>query len=476
MRKPLSMFAVIAGLALAGCTLIPKYQRPAPAIAPAWPAEARQAAGPTNATIRAADIGWRQFFRDARLRQLITLALSNNPDLRAATLNVQQTRALYAVQGNALIPTGNINANATRQRIAYGYAGHGNSTTYSQYNVNLGVASYELDLFGRVRSLKRQALETYFASEEARKSAQIALVSQVAGAYLMEREAADQLSVARETLAAANTDYELSQRSHDEGVLSDIQLNAVQAQMDIDRVLVANYQQQFVQARDALALLVGRPLPNGLTPAKPFNPKICLADIPAGLPSDLLERRPDILEAEHQLKAANANIGAARAAFFPTVTLTGSAGTASTTLESLFAPGSETWAFSPQIVWPIFGARTAWDELQAIKAQKLIAAAQYQKAVQTAFREVADSLAARTNLKIQLSANEGLVAADGKNYQLAQALFSHGVDSQLDVLAAREALDSVRQSLIQSRYSRLFNLINLYQALGGGWRENSPGK
>ncbi|MBU6410752.1 MAG: TolC family protein, partial [Verrucomicrobia bacterium] len=203
------------------------------------------------------------------------------------------------------------------------------------------------------------------------------------------------------------------------------------------------------------------------------NPRICLSSIPAGLPSDLLERRPDILAAEHQLKAANANIGAARAAFFPTITLTGSAGTASTTLEGLFAPGSQTWGFSPQLVWPIFAAGTAWNELKAVEAGKMIEAANYQKTIQTAFREAADSLAAQAAVRTQLAANQALFKADRQNYQLALARFHNGVDSALDVLAARQTLDTARQNLIQSQYSRLFNLINLYQALGGGWREET---
>jgi outer membrane protein, multidrug efflux system len=472
MSKYLSSLVVLFVLALAGCTLAPKYHRPAAAIAPAWPKTAGKTNVATNA-IPAADIGWREFFRDPRLQQLIELALTNNPDLRMAMLNVEQTRALYRVQRNALVPTVNIDANGTRQRIAYGFAGKGGGTTYSQFNVNLGVAQYELDLFGKVRSLKRQALETYFATEEAQKSAQIALVAEVSAAYLTEREATEQLAVARQTLKAARDAYDLTQRSYQAGVVSELNLNAAETQMQTARAVVAGYEQQLAQAENYLVLLVGRPLPDDLPPPQKFNPQICLSDIPAGLPSDLLQRRPDILAAEHQLKAANANIGAARAAFFPTVTLTGSGGTASTTLEGLFAPGSQTWSFSPQIVWPIFAAGTAWNELKAIEAQKLIEAANYQKAIQTAFREVADSLAARATVQTQLAANQATVKAEEQNYKLTDARFRTGVDSSLDVLTTRQALDTARQNLIQSQYSRLFNLVNLYQALGGGWRENS---
>ena len=472
MSKTLSPIIALFILALAGCTLVPKYQRPAAAISPSWPAVPSETESPTNA-VPAADIGWREFFRDPRLQRLVELALTNNPDLRVAMLNVEQTRALYRVQRAALVPTVQINANGTRQRTAYGFAGNGNGTTYSQFNVNLGVTQYELDLFGRVRSLKKQALETYFATEEARKSAQITLVAEVGAAGLTERELAEQLALARQVLESARSAYDLTQRSYEAGVLSALDMNAAEIRMQTARVNVASYEQQLGQAENYLVLLVGRPLPDDLPALQTFDPQICLADIPARLPSDLLQRRPDILAAEHQLEAANANIGAARAAFFPTVTLTGSAGTASTTLESLFAPGSQTWGFSPQIVWPIFAAGTAWNELQAVKAGKLIEVANYQKAVQTAFREVADSLAAHAAVETQLAANQSLVKAEQQNEQLTEARFNSGVDSSIVVLTARQTLDSARQTLIQSQYSRLFNLINLYQALGGGWRENS---
>jgi multidrug efflux system outer membrane protein len=469
-----TLLSACGALVLAGCTLAPKYHRPPAAIAPEWPAVSGAPLVLTNAApVPAADIGWRDFFRDARLQRLIELALTNNPDLRVAMLRVEQARALYHVQRNALIPTVDINANGSRQRTPFGFGGQGHGFTYSEFNVNLGVAQYELDLFGRVRSLKREALETYFATEEARKSAQIALVAEVAAADLTAREAAAQLAVARQSLAAAQQTYDLTRRSREVGILSQLDLDAAESQLQAARATVAGDEQQLAQANNYLTLLVGCPLPQDLPAPPAFNPDLCLSDIPAGLPSDLLERRPDILEAEHQLKASNADIGAARAAFFPTITLTGSGGTASTTLEGLFAPGSQAWSFSPQLVWPIFNAGTAWNELQAIKAAERIAAANYQKAVQTAFREVADSLAARAAIQTQLAASQSALAAAQENYQLTRTRFQNGVDSALKLLAAQEALDSAQQNLIQSQYSRLFNLINLYQALGGGWRENS---
>lgn len=478
MSKYLSPIVIFFVLALAGCTLMPRYHRPEAPISQTWPKVPGHRETPTGAAsntfgVPAADIGWRDFFRDARLQALIELALTNNLDLRVAVLNVEQTRALYRVQRNELVPTVDINANGTRQRIPFGFGGKGQGFTSSQFNVNLGVAQYELDLFGKVRSLKKQALETYFATQEAQKSAQIALVAQVAGAYLTEREAKEQLAVARESLKAAQKAYALTKSSYEAGVLSQLDLNAADTQLQAARTAVAAYEQQLAQARDNLVLLVGRPLPDNLPAPQPINPQICLSDIPAGLPSDLIARRPDILEAEHQLKAANANIGAARAAFFPTITLTGQGGTESTTLESLFAPGSQAWSFSPQIVWPIFAAGTAWNELKAVEAAERIEVANYQSTIQTAFREVADDLAARDTVQMQLAANQGAFKAERQSYKLTQARFNSGVDSSLDVLAARQAMNSARQNLIQSQYSRLFSLINLYQALGGGWSERT---
>jgi len=463
-------------LTMSGCTLMPKYHQPAAEISTNWPAMSGAPAVSSNA-VPAADIGWRDFFRDARLQGLIELALTNNPDLRVAVLNVEQTRALYKVQRNALIPTVDVDASGQWVRepnfFASG-ASNAPSITYNAYTVGLGVTSYELDLFGRVRSLKRQALETYFADEENRRNAQIALVAEVATAYLTEREAAEQLDVARHTLKAAQQAYELTKRSFESSVLSQIDLNTAEVQVETSRAAVAGYEQQLAQAEDNLVLLVGRPLPDNLPPARLFDAQICLSDIPAGLPSTVLLGRPDVLAAEHQLKAANANIGAARAAFFPTVTLTGSGGFESSALQDLFAPGSQAWAFSPQLVWPIFAAGTAWQQLKAVKAGQKMQAANYQSAIHTAFREVADALAARAAVQTQLAANQAVLNADQKNYELTQARFTNGVDSLLIVLSSQQALDSARQILIQSQYSRLFNLITLYQTLGGGWREYSP--
>jgi len=473
-RRALAPSAALCVLVLAGCTMIPNYRRPPADLSSSWPGVpgyTNSAAVATN--VPAAEIGWRDFFRDSRLQRTIEMALTNNPGLRAAVLNVEQTRALYHVQALALVPTVDINANGTRQKIPNVFGGSAKPLTYSEYNVNLGVAAYEVDLFGRVRSLKRQALETYLATVEARQSAQIALVAQVGLAYLSAKEAGEQLALAREMLDAARQSFELTRRSFEAGVMSQFDLNNASAQLQTASSAVAGYAQQLAEASDSLILLVGRPLPAELQPAPGLDPGICLSDIPPGLPSDLLGRRPDILQAEDQLKAANANIGVARAAFFPTITLTGTAGYASTSLQNLFAPGSTAWGFTPQLVWPIFAGGTAWQELKAVDAAKNMAAANYQSAVHTAFKEVADALAVRATVESQLADNQALVKADQQSYDLTQAGFRGGVNSQLDVLVTLQTLDSARQNLIQTQYSHLISLINLYQALGGGWNEKT---
>lgn len=463
---------ILAATVLAGCTMVPKYHRPAAPVANNWPDNVAPN-HPSVSTNTAADIGWREFFQDPRLQALIGLALTNNRDLRVAVLNVEQMRAQYKIQRAALIPTGTANASGTRQRIAYGFGGQGKGFTYSQYQLSLGVSSYEVDLFGRVRSLKRAALENYFASEEARKSAQIALVAEVANEYLAERELDEQLKVAKDTLKAVRKSYDLIKARYDAGAASELDLRSAESQVAATKASLAANEQQRAQAENALVVLVGEPLPDDLPPPQPLNKQHLLTDLPPGLPSEVLQRRPDILQAEHELKAANADIGAARAAFFPTITLTGSGGTASTALEGLFAPGSQVWNFSPQISWPVFATGTAIAGLHAAKAGKQIEVANYEKAIQTAFREVADDLTAKKYLGEQLADQTDLVKAEQRRYDLADVRYRNGVDDYLTVLTAQQALYSAQQNLIAMQFARLSNLIGLYQSLGGGWREYS---
>ncbi len=472
MSKTLSSIVALFVLALAGCTLAPKYQRPTASVSPNWPAVPGSNQISTNA-VAAADIGWREFFRDPRLQRLIELALTNNPDLRVASLNVELSRAQYRIQRAALLPEMDISGGSLRQRIPPNVEGFPSALTLKQYNVGLGTTAYELDLFGRIRSLKAAALENYFATEAARKSAQLALVAEVAVQYLTERELDEQLKITQNTLAAVQHSFDLIKASYDAGVGSELDLRTAEAQVATAKANAALYEQQRDQAGNALVLLVGEPLPADLAPPHPLNAQRVLADLPPGLPSDLLQRRPDILAAEHGLKAANANIGAARAAFFPSIKVTADAGTSSAQLAGLFASGSGAWLFNPQITLPIFEAGANKAKLDVAQISKLIEVANYEKAIQTAFREVADALTAKKFLNEQLADQTARVQAEQRRYDLADARYRNGVDSYLTVLSAQQDLFAAQQNQIAAQFARLSNLIGLYQALGGGWRENN---
>ncbi len=459
-----------ATLTLSGCTMIPKYERPA---APA--AEQYPGTGPTNG-IHAADLAWRDFFADERLKELIELALTNNRDFRVATLNVEQSRAQYRVTRSASFPTVNAGGNYTESQSSLagfpGGAGPGGPSTFtfSDWSASLGTTAYELDLFGRVRSLNRQALEKYFATAEARRSAQISLVAEVANQYFTRRQADEQLRLTRQTLATVEESYRLNKATFDAGASSELDLRTAEGQVQTARINVLTYERQVAQAENYLVLLVGEPLPTGLPPARPFNSTYLLAEVPAGLPSELVQRRPDILEAEHTLQAANANIGAARAAFFPTITLTASAGSTSSQLAQLFAAGTGIWSFSPQVTLPIFTGGQNRADLDAAKVSQRIEVANYEKAIQTAFREVADALVANSSYARQIEAEAALSHAEQIRYDLATARYRQGESSYLNVLSAQQDLYSAQQGLLQVQFNKLANQIALYKALGGGWK------
>ena len=463
-RFPLSVLA--AALALAGCSLAPRYQRPAAPVPAAYPVTDTQAA---SAEKPAADVAWRDFFGDARLQRLIQLALDNNRDLRVAGLNVERVRALYNIERTALIPSVNATGDASRTRTPADLASSGRITTSSRYSVGGEIPSYELDFFGRIASLRNEVLQQYLATEEAQRSAQISLISAVARQYLVLLATDERLALARQTFAAAGHSYELTQQTFTAGVASELDLRTSEAQRETYRAAVAALEQQHVQAENALALLLGAPLPDDLPPPGQLATESLLADLPAGLPSDLLTRRPDILAAEHTLQAANANIGVARAAFFPSVTLTAFGGTASAQLSGLFKSGSGAWTFAPSITLPIFAAGRNKAELNIAWIERRIEVANYEKAIQTAFREVADALAVRAFIDTQISAQQARVAAARSRYQLSNQRYESGIDSFLTVLLAQQDLFSAEQSLIDARLLRLSNLISLYAALGGGW-------
>ena len=457
-----------ASLLLAGCTMAPDYERPASPVAADW----SDSQPDKNATL-AADIGWKEFFTDARLKKLIELALVNNRDLRIAVLNIEQARAQYRIQRADLLPTLDGNANSTRQRLPAAVSPSGQSGITDEYNVGLGVTAFELDLFGRVRSLKDAALSQYLSTVEARKSAQISLVGELANAYLAERAADEQLQLVQKTLTTREASHNLIERRYASGISSELDLRQSEALVQSARADLARVERQRKQARNALELLVGTSLPSDLLAAQPLNAQTLLTDVSAGLPSQLIERRPDILAAEKALEAENADIGAARAAFFPRITLTGAFGTASTELSGLFDPGSASWSFMPQITLPIFDTGRNEANLDVAEVRKNIAVAQYEKTIQTAFREVADGLAARATLDDQIKAQEAVVAASRRSFTLSDYRYRKGIDNYLTLLDAQRSLFAAEQALIEARLLRLTSLVDLYRSLGGGWLEQA---
>lgn len=462
-----NLFFLLIGMVIvmSGCTLAPKYTKPEAPIPADWPSGAayRETRGPTPPELR-----WQNFFTDEKIQKIIEAALKNNRDLRLAALNVQKARALYGIQRAELFPAVNAVGSGSNQRVPADLSPTGQAMTAKQYSVSLGISSWEIDFFGRIQSLKDRALEEYLATEQARRSVQILLVSAVANAYLALAADRENLKLVSSTLETQETSYKLIRKRYDFGLASELDLRRSQSQVDIARGDVARTTQLAAQDENALNLLVGysfpKPsdvLPTGLTGLKPPQ------EISAGLSSEVLLHRPDILAGEHRLKAVNANIGAARAALFPRISLTTFVGTASSELSGLFKDGSGTWSFAPQIAIPIFDARL-WSALDATKVEKDIALAQYEKAIQTAFREVADALAVQGTVNQQIAAQQSLVAAVAETYRLSKARYSRGIDSYLSVLDAQRSLYAAQQGLIALRLGKLANQVRLYAVLGGG--------
>ena len=466
MKKSLLSVALLA--ALSGCSLIPEYERPEAPVADSWPEG--EAYGAHAGGTQAAELGWREFFRDPALQRLIEVALENNRDLRVAALNVEAYRALYQIQRADLLPAVSANGDGSRSRTPADLSPLGQAGISSQYSATLGVA-WELDLFGRLRSLREQALEEFFASEAAQRSAQISLVASVANAWLTLQADQTLLEVTRDTLKAYDESLGLTQRSFDVGVASALELSQARSAADSARVNVEQYTRLVAQDRNALALLLGQPVPNDLPGGGEGLAREQLAELPVGLPSDLLFKRPDILQAEHQLRAVNASIGAARAAFFPRISLTGAAGTASSELSGLFDGGSGYWNFAPSISVPIFNSGQLRANLDYARISENIQVARYEQAIQTAFREVADGLAAQETYDRQVQAQRSLLESSEDYYRLAERRYRAGVDNYLTLLDAQRQLYSVQQQLIADRLAQLTSEVNLFKAMGGGWQE-----
>ncbi|QXH33348.1 efflux transporter outer membrane subunit [Pseudomonas muyukensis] len=451
---------------LAGCTLAPDYQRPASPAPGQYPAGAAYQDAAASALPR----DWQAVFHDPALRQLLASAMANNRDLRVAVLNVEAYRAQYRIQRAELLPKVSANAQGTRQYLPRRRTG-ADGMISSQQSATLGISAYELDLFGRLRSLSDQALLNYLATDEARRSAELSLITSVAGAYLTWRADQELLALSQQTLQADEQSLRLTQRQRRTGTLSALDQIQATTRVDSTRAAVARYTRLAAQDLNQLERLVGVAVRDDL-------PAMALADeqiarLPAGLPADLLQRRPDIRQAEYQLQAANANIGAARAAFFPSISLTANAGSSSRQLADLFDAGSGSWLFQPQINLPLFNAGSLRASLDYAKLQKDMQVARYEKSIQTAFQEVADGLTARSTYQHQLQAQRDLVAASQRYHDLAQNRYRNGIDSSLTFLDAQRSLFSAQQGLISDRLAQLLAEVNLYAALGGGWQQAS---
>jgi multidrug efflux system outer membrane protein len=468
--------AIALVAALPGCvSMAPSYHRPAPAVALAWPAGPAYALPVDAGRDDAARLGWRQYFADPHLQTLIELTLANNLDLRVAVLNIVKAQAQYRIERAAFFPTVDAAGSVIQERVPAALSPTLAPESIRLYEVSVGFSSYELDLFGRVRSLKDQALQQYFSTEQARISTQISLIGEVVTAYLTLAADGERLSLAQQTLASQQSSYQLTSRTYDAGEATLLDLRQAETLVDSARVDVASYTTQVAQDVNALTLLAGTPVPADVVTKTLPQLLSSIAPLPADVPASVLQRRPDILESEHSLRAANANIGAARAAFFPSITLTGSYGAASVSLSDLFTHASLSTSLEPQITLPIFDAGTNRANLRIAKTERDIDLAQYQHAIQSAFREVADALAQRGTIDEQLAANSALVEAAADTYRLSDALFRDGVDSFLVVLDSQRSLYTAQQALITVRLAKLDNLVTLYKVLGGGALENTSG-
>lgn len=469
MRKTLMAGGLAGMIALSGCVnLAPEHTQDATRITEDWSDRVPSTAESTELP------AWREFFLDARLRQVIELALDNSSDARLASLNVQRARSLYRIQDAGRYPSidaiGSGNVQRVPESVSAAGSGGGQDYISRQYSVGVGITAFELDLFGRVANLKSQALETYLSQEEARRSVEISLVAEVANAWLQLAADEELLTLARNTLDSQTKSYKLTERSYEAGVASALALAQARTIVESARADVAAFTAQVEQDRNALQLLVGAPIPAELKPgADDMQHPGVLAELPAGVSSQVLLSRPDVLAAEHALQAANANIGVARAARFPSISLTGFAGTASSDLSTLFDAGTGTWSFAPQISIPIFNAGATKAGVAVADADQQIALAQYEQTVEVAFKEAADALALRGTIDDQLAARQAVTDAAAKAHSLSDARYRSGIDSYLNLLDVQRSLYAAQQQLIATKLSRQSNLVTLYKVLGGGW-------
>ncbi|MGE8210492.1 MAG: efflux transporter outer membrane subunit [Stenotrophomonas rhizophila] len=461
MSKASSLLALAVAAALSGCaTLVPSSTEVAPAIPAQWPAAT---SGTSSATVEVADIGWRDFFVDPRLQAVIAQSLDNNRDLRVAVLNVEKARAQYRIQRADRVPAVGVQGQMTRTG--------GDAPVTEQFSANLGVVEFELDLFGRVRNLSQAALQQYFSEAANRRSAQLSLVAEVANAWLTLGADNEQLRIAQATLASYEDSLRLAEARHQLGGASSLELSQTRTLVETARTDVARFAGQVAQDRNALVLLAGGPVDDTLLPATEVTEIAAVRPLPAGVPGEVLLRRPDVMAAEHTLLSANANIGAARAAFFPSISLTGSIGSASSELSNLFDSGTRAWSFVPTLNLPIFQGGKLRANLGVATANRDIALAQYEKAIQSGFREAADALALNDSLDAQLASQQALMAAATQAQTLSQARYDAGLDSFVTLLDARRTAYTARKSLVSTQLAQQSNQVALYKVLGGGWHE-----
>ncbi|SCX74545.1 efflux transporter outer membrane subunit [Variovorax sp. EL159] len=472
MTKKLIPTALAAAMLLAGCSLIPIYERPAAPVPTTYPGDPAQPAGQASASLP-----WQDFFADPRLAGLIQTALANNRDLRVSVLNIEQARAQFQIERSNLFPALGLTGSGSRSSPNSLQGVDGMGSVASQYSVNFGFTAWELDFFGRIRALKDQALSQYLATEETRKAVQISLIASVANGWLTLLADDELLELTRQTMVTRDESVRLTKMRFDNGVSSELDFQAANSLAETARAAYAQQQRARLQDENALALLLGAPVPPEATAggAKGLDGIKPMPDVPAGLPSDLLAERPDIRAAEQQLIAANANIGAARANFFPRVSLTSGIGTASTEFSGLFDRGSKAWSFAPTVTLTIFDAGSNFATLNSAKAGREIAVAQYEKSVQTAFREVADALAGRATLGEQVRAQRAQADAEAVRFKLSDLRYRNGIASALDLLDAQRSLFTAQQSAVNVRLLQLQNQVTLYKTLGGGWATRDKG-
>ncbi|EDS6440906.1 efflux transporter outer membrane subunit [Salmonella enterica subsp. VII serovar 1,40:g,z51:--] len=472
-RQTATLAMLAFATTLAGCTMAPKHERPASPTAMVYPSETPTISGVPDA----ADIGWRDFFHDPLLQELIAIALRNNRDLRKAGLNVEAARRLYRIQRAEMLPNLNASAALDVGRVPADLSVTDAPEINRRYEVTGATTAWELDLWGRVRSLSDQALAAYMALDETRIATQISLVSEVSSAWLTLRADRELLRLTEDTLTAQKSSYALMVQLARAGNATQLDLRMAEIALRSAEINRAAYTRQLARDRNALELLLGQPLTPELS--RRLNGAVTLTEgaipteLPGGLPADLLMRRPDIRAAEYRLRGANARIGAARAAFFPTISLTGTAGTASASLSGLFEPGAGSWRFLPQITLPVFYGGALRANLEAAHIQKRIEIADYETVIQEAFREVADGLAGQHTLGEQVLAERRSVEASQNAFDLAELRFQEGVDDYLTLLDTWRMLYGSQQRLVRIRLMQQLNMINLYKALGGGWSEYS---